>query len=305
MASMLSLVAIRTNVVVVSCMGNEAAGRTHISGEALSSVSPYTIELNVGKKEKGFSMEIWANTLDVLSVSVISPSGESVPRLSARTGMTNVLKFIFENSQVEVDYRVVDTLSGYEVIFFRFINPAQGVWKINVYSLTNIKGSFNGWLPINNFLQSDTFFLNSTPDTTLTEPAAESRIISIASYNHLTGAISIESGRGYSADNVVKPELAAPGVNVYGPRTGGGYTYRSGTSIAAAHAAGAAALLLTWGVYYGNAKYLGTNDVKYILIRGAVRDESVTSSGSEEFPNNIWGYGRLNLINSFLELRVT
>ena len=191
------------------------------------------------------------------------------------------------------------------MIFFRFINPAQGVWKINVYSLTNIKGSFNGWLPINNFLQSDTFFLNSTPDTTLTEPAAESRIISIASYNHLTGAISIASGRGYSADNVVKPELAAPGVNVYGPRTGGGYTYRSGTSIAAAHAAGAAALLLTWGVYYGNAKYLGTNDVKYILIRGAVRDESVTSSGSEEFPNNIWGYGRLNLINSFLELRVT
>ena len=305
LASMLSLAAIRTNVVVVSCMGNEAAGRTHISGEALSSVSPYTIELNVGKKEKGFSMEIWANTLDVLSVSVISPSGESVPRLPARTGMTNVLKFILENSQVEVDYRVVDTLSGYEVIFFRFINPAQGVWKINVYSLTNIKGSFNGWLPINNFLQSDTFFLNSTPDTTLTEPAAESRIISIASYNHLTDAISIESGRGYSADNVVKPELAAPGVNVYGPRTGGGYTYRSGTSIAAAHAAGAAALLLTWGVYYGNAKYLGTNDVKYILIRGAVRDESVTSSGSEEFPNNIWGYGRLNLINSFLELRVT
>ena len=79
----------------------------------------------------------------------------------------------------------------------------------------------------------------------MTEPAAESRIISIASYNHLTGAISIESGRGYSADNVVKPELAAPGVNVYGPRIGGGYTYRSGTSIAAAHAAGAAALLLT------------------------------------------------------------
>ena len=40
----------------------------------------------LSKKEKGFSMEIWANTLDVLSVSVISPSGESVPRLSARTG---------------------------------------------------------------------------------------------------------------------------------------------------------------------------------------------------------------------------
>ena len=43
LASMLSLVAIRTNVVVVSCMGNEAAGRTHISGEALSSVSPYKV----------------------------------------------------------------------------------------------------------------------------------------------------------------------------------------------------------------------------------------------------------------------
>lgn len=80
MASMLSLAAIRTNVVVVSCMGNEAAGRTHISGEALSSVSPYTIELNVGKKEKGFSMEIWANTLDVL----ISFSNISVGRECAK-----------------------------------------------------------------------------------------------------------------------------------------------------------------------------------------------------------------------------
>ena len=305
LASVLGMAARRTNVVVVTCMGNEANNRAHISGQAQSSVSPYTIELSVGIQDRGFAMEIWANTLDVLSVSIISPSGESVPRLPARTGATNVLKFILENTEVQVDYRVVDPLSGNEVIFFRFINPAQGIWKINVYSLTSIKGSFNAWLPIKNFMQGDTFFLSSTPDTTLTEPAADSRIISAAAYDHVTGAISIDSGRGYNAEGIVKPELAAPGVNVYGPSVGGGYSYRTGTSIAAAHVAGAAALLLTWGVYYGNARFLGTSDVKYILIRGAVRDESVLSESSQDYPNNVWGYGKMSLINSFLELRIT
>ena len=59
-------------------MGNEANTRGHVKGVAESETNPYTIELNVGNSEKGFVLEIWANTLDVLSVSIVSPSSESI-----------------------------------------------------------------------------------------------------------------------------------------------------------------------------------------------------------------------------------
>ncbi len=75
----------------------------------------------------------------------------------------------------------------------------MGYGKINVYSLTNILGSFNAWLPIKAYLSSDTYMLRSIPDTTLTEISADSRVISVGSYNHVTGAVDIDSGRGYAA----------------------------------------------------------------------------------------------------------
>lgn len=299
LANVLNSAAKRLNTVVAACMGNEANNRTHVSGVAQSDTVPETIEINVGRGEKGFVMELWANTLDVLSVSITSPSGESVPRIPARVGNSNIFRFLLENSEVNVDYKIVEPVSGYEVVFMRFITPAEGIWRINVFSLTNITGSYNAWLPIKAFMNDDTYFFQSTPDTTLTEPSADSWIISVAAYDHVSGASFIESGRGFTAEGRVKPDISAPGVNVYGPKVNGGYTYRSGTSVSAAHVAGAAALLLTWGVYYGNAPLMGTSDVKYILIRGAVRDNAIT------YPNNIWGYGKMDLMNSLVQMRVT
>lgn len=299
LSSLLNVAAKRLNMVVAVCMGNEANSRAHVSGTAQSNTVPSTIEVNVGREEKGFVMELWASTMDVLSVSITSPSGETIPRIPARVGSSNIFRFLLENSEVNVDYKIVDPVSGFEIVFIRFIQPAEGVWRINVYSLTNIIGTYNAWLPIKAFMNSDTYFFQSTPDTTLTEPSADSWVISVAAYDHVTGASYIESGRGYTADGRVKPDIAAPGVNVYGPRLNGGYTYRSGTSIATALVAGAAALLLTWGVYYENAPLMGTSDVKYILIRGAVRDSAIA------YPNNIWGYGKIDLMNSLVQMRVT
>ena len=131
------------------------------------------------------------------------------------------------------------------------------------------------------------------------EPSANDWIITVGAYDHINQSAYIDSGRGYTALGLVKPDIVAPGVRVYGPVPGGSYSYRSGTSVAAAHVAGASALLLTWGVYYGNMPYMGTSDVKHILIRGAERNIN------ETYPNRISGYGKLNLINSITQLRIT
>ena len=296
-ADLLNTLARQVNTVVVTCTGNEANNRTHTSGLAVSDTEPSEIEITVGADERGFVMEIWAESLDILSVAITSPSGERISRIPARIDTGGVYNFLLERSQVAVNYRVVESASGYEVIFMRFINPAQGIWKIHVYSLTNIVGRYNAWLPLKQFLSGDTYFLNSNPSTTLTEPGAAERVISVGAYNHITDASYAASGRGYTATGLVKPDFVAPGVDVYGVRADGGYTTRTGTSVAAAHAAGAAALLLTWGVTDGNLPYMGTNEVKSVLIRGAKRENNTV------YPNNIYGYGKMDVIEAFYKLR--
>jgi len=296
-ADLLNTLARQVNTVVVTCTGNEANNRTHTSGLAVSDTEPSEIEITVGADERGFVMEIWAESLDILSVAITSPSGERISRIPARIDTGGVYNFLLERSQVAVNYRVVESASGYEVIFMRFINPAQGIWKIHVYSLTNIVGRYNAWLPLKQFLSGDTYFLNSNPSTTLTEPGAAERVISVGAYNHITDASYVASGRGYTATGLIKPDFVAPGVDVYGVRAGGGYTTRTGTSVAAAHAAGAAALLLTWGVTDGNLPYMGTNEVKSVLIRGAKRENNTM------YPNNIYGYGKMDVIEAFHKLR--
>ena len=296
-ADLLNTLARQVNTVVVTCTGNEANNRTHTSGLAVSDTEPSEIEMTVGADERGFVREIWAESLDILSVAITSPSGERISRIPARIDTGGVYNFLLERSQVAVNYRVVESASGYEVIFMRFINPAQGIWKIHVYSLTNIVGRYNAWLPLKQFLSGDTYFLNSNPSTTLTEPGAAERVISVGAYNHITDASYAASGRGYTATGLVKPDFVAPGVDVYGVRAGGGYTTRTGTSVAAAHAAGAAALLLTWGVTDGNLPYMGTNEVKSVLIRGAKRENNTV------YPNNIYGYGKMDVIEAFYKLR--
>ena len=52
------------------------------------------------------------------------------------------------------------------------------------------------------------------------------------------------------------------------------------------------------GVYYGNDILMTNSKIKTILIRGATRDTD------RQYPDNVWGYGKLNVIESFLQLRL-
>ena len=98
------------------------------------------------------------------------------------------------------------------------------------------------------------------------------------------------SGRGYTLDGRVKPELVAPGVNVTVPssREGELYTVMSGTSVAAAFVAGAYILMQAYGiVQLGNIGLYG-DALETYLIRNAKRP---TANGP--YPNKSWGYGIL------------
>ena len=71
LSNVLDSLTMHVNTCVVVPAGNEAVKRTHFSGYAAVVPEYKEMEINVERRGKGFVLEIWAKSLDVLSVSII------------------------------------------------------------------------------------------------------------------------------------------------------------------------------------------------------------------------------------------
>ena len=280
---------------VVTAGGNEANRGHHFYGTLGRDEEYQDVELRVAQGERGLMLQLWSSTPDVLSVSLISPSGEEIPRVTP--GVRNLrFDFLFERTVVYVNFQTLDPYSGDQLVVIRMADPAPGVWRIRVYGEAVVNGVYNLWLPVTGFLTADTVFLNSNPDITLTEPANAEIPITVAAYRAENESIYIDSSRGYTRKGRLKPDLAAPGVDVAAFGPGNVLTALTGTSAAAAVTAGAAALMLEWGIVRGRRLTIGTLEIKQLMIRGAGR------SRSQLYPNRVWGYGILDLYVAFSAL---
>lgn len=292
LSSMLNITASRSERCVVVAGGNEANQGHHFYGN-LQQGQPYQeVELRVEEGEYGLMMELWGTTPDFLSISMISPAGEEIPQISSNLGNRRY-DFLFERTVVYIDFQSLDPNSGEELILIRMREPSPGIWRLRVYGTRITNGIYNIWLPVTGFILPGTVFPDSNPDITLTAPANTEAPITVAGYQVQNDSIYIASSRGYTRKGRIKPDIAAPGVKVSAFEPGNRFTTVSGTSAAAAITAGAAALLLQWGVVQGNRPVMGTLEIKQLMIRGARRNPN------NIYPNRSWGYGALNIYNSF------
>lgn len=278
-------------------MGSEGNARHHFLGVVEDEDKPVDMEIRVGDNVAGFSAEIWVDAPQIFSVGIISPTGEVVNRIPARMGSSQIIDFIFEKTRIYIEYDIIEGATGDELIFMRFREPTAGIWRIQIYGSNINTGVFNCWLPITQFVGDNVYFLEPDPSITITDPAMAAGVITVAGYDSRSGAYFQESGRGYTRRGRVAPDIAAPAVDITGPSVNGGFENTNGTSPAAAITAGACAQVLTWGIVNENRSFMSSAEVKSYLIRGATRDSGMV------YPNNMWGYGKLNIYNSFEVLR--
>ncbi len=272
----------RHNTCIVTSTGNEGGYGLHYHSNGVRSNGYEEVELRVGEGENGFTMELWATSLNQYSISVISPTGELINREMNRRNHTQIMDFLFEDTKIFLDYYMAESASGTQLILMRVQRPTSGIWRFLVYQDQEFGGAFDMWLPVHTFLQETTYFLRPDPDTTIANPGNTVRIITAASYQISDQSIYLHSGRGFTRNNLVKPDIAAPGVAIYGPRTGGGYRIVSGGGAAAALTAGGCVLLLEWAIVMKRQPEMRTQNVKR-LLRGGAEREGVT------YPSREWG----------------
>lgn len=277
--------------------GNEADERHHFQGRLDRVGDVQEVEMRVESGNTGFVAELWGTIPNVVTAYLVSPSGERSPVISIRQGSRYQLTFPFEQTTVDVEYRLFLRDGKSQLIFLKFDRPAQGIWKIGVQSLERADGEFHIWLPVREFLDGNVYFLEANPDVTLTEPANTDDPITVAYYRGADKSVDINSGRGYTRDRRIKPDFAVPGVQVLGAGVNGNFVRRSGSSVAAGITAGACAMIMEWLLDQPILAGITTSQVANIIILGA---EQSTFS---EFPNRQWGYGTMDLYRSLDRLR--
>jgi subtilisin family serine protease len=293
--------------IIVGAAGNEADDGIHASGN-VSQGKQTQRAFNVRSGTLEVIVDTWYSGSDSMSVEVIPPGCNSTGPVAP--GGNN----IFTNAcgNITVVSSLNNPNNGDKEIYIDLRNhPSPGRWVFSLSGSSIANGRFDSWTATDN--EPATF---ESPDSsvTLDDTGCTTRVISAASYvtrpvflsDPSAGHVSAFSSRGprrlcSKCSYVQKPDIAAPGqwiMSAFSKDTlfpdrvlfdpfGGPYIMKQGTSMSTPHVVGAVALLLQ------QTPALTPEDVKDSLFQTAKVDAFTGS-----VPNNIWGYGKLNVFNA-------
>ena len=303
----LSDLARKPGVVIVKSAGNEQEWRTHAGGQ-IAAGQTIVVEIVVGDNHvDGDVLEVWTDGEDAISVALQPPG--SIPLAFVAAGDRGEFETLASNNVVvESDTDADDTGDTLATIFISkgnvpFVQP--GTWKLLLRGDTIQTGRYDVWIEITKrrYAGEQTRFTTASADDTrtLTIPGTGQQIITVGSYvSRVTPGFSAQLGQcstfsscGPTRYGIRKPDISAPGDIIVSSRSSQSsaqenpstlYTPMAGTSMAAPHVTGAAALILSL------RPTLNSDQVRQILSGTARRDGFATSA-----PDNRWGSGKLDI----------
>ena len=305
----LNTVSSMAKCVICVGTGNDGIGRTHAGG-ILKEGEAFVLELAVEGQEKSLELELWNNYTDEFEVELAAPEGErTIFRFGEGEKVTafgSAFLYTATGKNVRLGRVEAEGFWSAPTVYqnlceLRLSLTAMedrlgvGVWKLTLLPKKIVEGSFDIWI-LQGTESSNTGFTEPDSYRTLTIPSTAERVISVGAYDYGNLQIASFSGRGTARESGrMKPDLTAPGVDVVSCAPGGGYTSRSGTSMATPFVTGGAALLLQWGIVEGNDPFLYGEKLKEYLLKGSQR------LAGEEYPNPLSGWGRLCVNDSLPE----
>lgn len=283
----------RSGIAVVTGAGNQGAGGFHSSGTIPQVNASRTIQLFMSPEQKNTIAEIWIDAPNIMSLEIISPSGENTGRIRALIKGVNTYSFLFENTTILINSYFPEELTGDQSFTIRFLNIKEGIWKLRLTGESILDGKFNAWIPGVGLSIGGTAFIPSDPYGTLINPGTSGYTITAAAYNQNNNNVVEYSGMAFLEDYIDKIDVAAGGVNALTVAPNNTTAVVNGTSVSAAVLAGTCAMLFEWGIVDGNDPNLYSQTIKTYIQRGAIQ------RSGDVYPNAQWGYGLLNVVRIF------
>ena len=208
-------------------------GRIHTSGRIPAKGLSHDIEwvvagnrvIDVSENE----LEIWYESQDRFEVSVRPPNGSWIGPIAPGEYLENIQ--LPDKTLLSVFNELYHPANGHNYISI-YLSPylkepivgvAAGTWTVRLTGLEVRDGRFHGWIERDDPVQlEDGYFWPSTfsersnvDSSSVSSLACGQRIVSVANLDELRDRIHVSSSQGPTRDGRLKPDVAAPGTDVW------------------------------------------------------------------------------------------
>lgn len=296
----------RDGVIIIGGAGNMSGGNMIIidtlkAGKTTSFTANCSgaPDEDVTKNDGVFFSFLWRDETNNMSFVIETPEGKSTAPVTSGYGMEKIGNYnIYYGKDVSPKGTVMMKFSA----SLTDSDIVRGKFKIKVSSdkdeivrayVVDVTQSWNGnarWISNRNITDISNICFPSTADSIM---AIGAYAVNIGWFEQV-GDLCTYSSQGYNITGKLGVDITGPGHSTFSTQKGNSYQIFSGTSSAAPHVVGTAALLLQFN------PALTHEQVRGILLNSAIKDNF-----TGDVPNYQWGYGKLSTEGAIRYLMMT